>query len=539
MKSLPKTVVFWGAGATASIGIRTTAQQAQSIRALGVSESDEKNSLQARVKKALDRNADVRWVKAFTDLLTILGDEQGNDTSPVAATQDHIDAMRRHWPGRADEHTLRQRIGFLRTLYDWPALKAAIAVCPGKDSEETFLIQDLFNILDMHGQSGHGFRVDKSEFLTPQRVLGARSALEMLLLSFFYVDWQKLVQDDNLKNKLRLYYQFAEILARNMQKKGCELDGIKPFDSRDFYLGNISIASLNYDPIMLWVQYIVNRDLNNSIDVPYVGQPARRLQLYHDMGQFIAGKRISREGDSRTPWHPMNESSAQRLNDEDHGSSERIRISKYLFPHGCVCWRECPDCGKLSSYMGDEWELASPTLIPPPPLMGFLAGMKFRTQEGLECEAWDRGEVDARACVHCGTLTFAHHTQTVMQTNFKKAFPPVIEEIQRDMRVVVQNAEHIVLMGYSLPSDDVVYRSFFAARQQRDRENPVRCTVVDFDSCYPVNHCWLGPSEWPVRMESREKSETPRRTLEAAGDIFRKNACPFLWRRRSECVSGR
>ena len=216
----------------------------------------------------------------------------------------------------------------------------------------------------------------------------------------------------------------------------------------------------------------------------------------------------------------MNESSAQRLNDEDHGSSERIRISKFLFPHGCVCWRECPDCGKLSSYMGDKWELASPTLIPAPPLKGFAEDVDFRREGGSEGEAWDQGEVDARACVHCGTLTYAHHTQTVMQTNFKKAFPPVIEEIQRDMRVLVQSAEHIVLMGYSLPSDDVVYRSFFAARRQRDPGKPVKCTIVDYDPSCPANRCWLEPSEWPEQMKSRDKSETPRRTLEAARDIF-------------------
>ena len=252
------------------------------------------------------------WIHAGSKrsgtLLTILGDEQerldneqGTDSSAADITLAQIDAMRRHWRGGLEDHELRQRIHFLRSLYDWPALKAAIGVCPGWNSDKTFLIQDLFNILDMHGQSGHGFRVSQDKFLTPQRVLAARGALEMLLLAMFYVDWQRLVQDDSLKDKLKLYYEFAKQLARNVQMQGISLSGIESFESREFYLGNVSFASLNYDPIMLWIQYIVNRQLNRSEHVPHVGQPARRLQLYHDMGQFIAGRRIRKRDDPQTP----------------------------------------------------------------------------------------------------------------------------------------------------------------------------------------------------------------------------------------------
>ena len=58
-----------------------------------------------------------------------------------------------------------------------------------------------------------------------------------------------------------------------------------------------------------------------------------------------------------------------------------------------------------------------------------------------EIEECERGSVDARACVNCDTLTYAHHTQIVMQSNFKGAPPPFIEEIQRDLRAVVQEAD--------------------------------------------------------------------------------------------------
>ena len=459
------------------------------------------------------------WVDAVIDLLAILGDEQEGDVSPVAVTQAQIDAMRRNWELSAADGDLRNRILELRSLYDWPALEAAIRVCPGVNANN-FDLKDLFNLLEFHSQSAHGFRVETDMFLAPQRIIGALNALKVLLHALFYVDWTSAIRKEEKKLALQYHLDFAKMLSRLMQRDGIEVASEGRFDSRDFYMGDFAVVSLNYDPLGLWFQYIANRSLNNSLAVPHVGAPARKIQIFNDLGQFVAAQRIEGDGNTQLPWFPMNETAVQRLNEKSDRTGEVIRVSKFLFPHGCVCWRECPDCGKLSSYMGSEWSVASSTLIPPPPLKAFTEGAGFKPRGDRETKEWDKGAVDARECVYCGTMTYAHHTQTIMQTNFKKAPPPVLEEIQRDMRVVVQNAEHIVLMGYSLPPDDVLYRAFFAARQKRNRDKAIRCTVVGFDRDKPANHCWFGPSEWPARMESRKKSDPPRSTLEAARDLF-------------------
>ena len=434
-------------------------------------------------------------------------------------TQDQMKAMRRNWRCGAYDDEIWDRIVTLRTLYDWPALKAIINVCPGAQSDR-FQLNDLFNVLDMHGQSGHGFRVKEGEFLTPQRVLSARNALKMLLHTMFYIDWQ--YSREANKGVLEHHYDFAKALGRRMRRQGLELAGNKtPFDSRNFYMGDVSFASFNYDPIALWCQFVANRDLNKCADVPHIGCPASRLQIFHDLGHFVAGSRIEykEDRDPKTPWHPMNETSAQRLNDPDHHSGDRIRISKFFFHHGCLWWRECPDCGKLSSYMGDTWEWDSPTLIPPPPLKAFVRDGMFREPiHKNEHNASEKGEVDARACVHCQTLTYAHHTQTIMQSSFKDPPPPFLDEIKRDLRVAVQNANHIVLMGYSLPTDDVDYRAFFAARRHRDPNNPVRCSIVTLSEKHGPQ--WYGPSELPAMLPHMEKEKSPRTTLEAAHDLF-------------------
>ena len=201
-----------------------------------------------------------------------------------------MEAMRRNWRHGADNDEIRNRIVTLRTLYDWPALKAVIKVCPGVQGDgKSFQLNDLFNVLDMHGQSGHGFRVKEREFLTPQRVLGARNALKMLLQTMLYIDWH--YGREVNRRSLERHYDFAKELGRRMQQQGLKLaeSGIS-FDSRKFYMGDVCFVSLNYDPIALWCQFVANRDLNRC--PPHIGCPASRLQVFHDLGHFVAGSRV-------------------------------------------------------------------------------------------------------------------------------------------------------------------------------------------------------------------------------------------------------
>ncbi len=129
----------------------------------------------------------------------------------------------------------------------------------------------------------------------------------------------------------------------------------------------------------------------------------------------------------------MNEAAAQRLNEKEEIGA-RIRLTKFLFPHGSLCWRECPDCRKLSAYHGDKWELPTSGLFPPPPLRAFDVTTIPNWLGKDELAERTIGAVDACACLHCGTLTYVQHTQTVMQSSFKSAPPSFIEEIQRELR---------------------------------------------------------------------------------------------------------
>ena len=524
MRSGSHTVLFWGAGATASLGIPMTERQGEFLRALAPGPEGSER-LEDRVRNALADGMSDRWVSAFCDLLKILGDSEEATEGTLSAAdirEEQLEAMKENWECK-DEETLHKRIVQLRGLYDWPALVAAINVCPGRvanrgpgveayEGKNKIKLIDLFNLLDMHEQSGHGFPDRQRRFLPPQRVMGARGALVLLIQTLIYVDWHSRARECR---HLQHHVDFATELGRRMQREGLRFGagaGPNDFELDDFIEGDVNVVSLNWDPVGLWAQIVANRSLNRASNVPHVGRPACRMQLYHELGYFVAGPRVDKEHPGNKVWQPMNISSARQLNDRTHGANLRIRVSKYLFPHGCLWWRECPNCGKLSSYLGDEWEKNSESLLPPPPLKAFVHDRQFKSwlenDDGRdERDKWRLGKVDARACVHCRTLTYAHHTPLVMQSSFKTTPPPFLEEIQRDMCVVVQKANHVVLMGYSLPPDDVGYRAFLAARIRKysgpgeDSEEPVRCSVINKEDGYE--------SRWLYREELDTKEKLP------------------------------
>lgn len=336
-----QTLIFWGAGATASIGLPQTAQQAEFIRALAPKFENSDGTLRSRLRKALGSFAVEPWISAFADLLAILGDDDDaevvNRGSPTKVLPNQRDAMARNWHSD-DEDELLQRIVELRTLYDWPALVASINVCPTKPDGGPPELQDLFNVLDMNIQTGHGFRVRDDWFLQPQRVLGARGALMLLIQALFYVAWHTTGRHHA---DLRHHQDFAVSLARRMQRDGLRIAarlGDENLETDPFIRGDVAFVSMNWDPLGLWPQFVANRALNKLPNVPLVGIPAKRLWMFHDLGHFVAGPRVDKGHAGSKVWQPMNESSARQLNDPHHGA-------------GCAsAWQST--CSRMAAYGG-------------------------------------------------------------------------------------------------------------------------------------------------------------------------------------------
>jgi hypothetical protein len=69
----PKNLIFWGAGATAELRIRTTARQGDFIRHLA-NDAIRGKSLTERIGDALGGNGTELWHAPLHDLISILGD---------------------------------------------------------------------------------------------------------------------------------------------------------------------------------------------------------------------------------------------------------------------------------------------------------------------------------------------------------------------------------------------------------------------------------------------------------------------------------
>lgn len=439
----PENILMVGAGATAKLGMLSTADLGKSL--LKLASGEEHESLTDKVSNA------------FPDM------EKGMQRS--------IEKMLRLLEGKDVKGFTPKRMKVLRDVYDWTAVKQIVKRCPGV-SEGKLDIQDVYNLIDMHIQTGHGFMVG-TDMVRPERMFAARNTVNMLTSVIHASGFHKTITKHS--EDYKEYYEFALVLSKLMQDEGIKKEKDSPLNTRNFYLFSYAVISMNWDPIFLWLFFNAHKELNDN-QAPYIGEQPSPMKLFHDMAHFMAVRAIG--GPTPEASFPMNETAVQRLNDPEHATGRRVRIGKFYFPHGCHGFRECPNCGKLTFYLGNEWGISSETLFPPQIIRELAYEDSARSIE--ERNAHEDGTVDAIQCTHCGTMTEANHSAIVMQTNFKGNHPPFIEEIQRDMKVAIEKAKHIILFGYSFPSDDFTYRSIFAARKQMGKDEPY-CSIVNYD----------------------------------------------------------
>jgi len=225
----PQNVIFWGAGATQALGIRMTSDQTKFIQCITGADAPPDKPLsptKERIARALDPNGGEPLRSALVDLITILGDRDENYERIDAISEDERETMRRNWRVVEDSE-LDSRILHLRILYDWPALKSLVRICPGS-SANTFRLNDLFNLLDMHGPLGFGVRAPTSskgggQVFDARRLIGAKNALRMLLGALFYIDYQECISSK--RHVLKHYLDFASLLGQRMQREGNTLAG--------------------------------------------------------------------------------------------------------------------------------------------------------------------------------------------------------------------------------------------------------------------------------------------------------------------------
>jgi len=499
-----ETTIFWGAGATSSLKLPTTNEMGKIVHRLAATD----DLLGKKIKKTEAFNGIEEELEAF---LCLLGDDLNSDYG-IFSEKEKV-AYKKIFSALSPERQISQAV-YWRTLYDWDALRRLILKIPLQNDDGAQFLLDLYNIIDGGIMNHRGVEVggkvekkigeDKEEaslfVLEPRRLTGARSILNLLLQMMMACAYYKTEKGD--PTLFDPYIKLADILAELMQREGRYRDSMAVhknpdfYSSREFYLFSYAIVSMNFDPILLWLIFNAHKRKNDK--APRIGRYNQELKLFHDFSIFMGVRRV--DGDSPAVWYPFNETVAQRVN----GYQQRVtRIGKFYFPHGSTNFRECIHCGKLSMTLGNEWRDLSDSLFPSPPFKTELFQSKPRSKEEAEDQE-QRNQYDAIQCPFCGHMTYSTDIPMVMQTSYKGNHPSFIEEIQRDLKVCLEKSRHIVLMGYSLPKDDLVWRSVLVAQRN---DNKKFCSVI---VGFKGPKKWINSRElasWVVKIKEEKKPQ--------------------------------
>lgn len=400
--------------------------------------------------------------------------------------------------GKHDEKIVRKRILELRREYDWNAAKKIMHLCPQKRTDgKDNLVVDMYSIIDskllskqsLRVQNDDNPKVKKEETLETARLIGARNFM-VLFLNMMASSAYKNLADKNYEDRNADYEKCRKFLSsfdRLMQKEGAKFlqKGYKP-SSCDFYLFSTSFVCFNFEMIFAWLMMASHHDLNHR--PPYIKD--RPLKLWLDFGVEHRGRKT--ENGKIVPTLEFTESVASRENEESHIGTPLNRAGKFYFAHGSSLWRECPICGRMNflySLENRNWNYLPKEIIAafPFPLFGVNETDAGLTEKEREWRKMFR--YDSMQCMHCGEETKASDAPMIMQTMHKSTPTSFLEEIQRNVKVAISKARHIVLLGYQLPADDTIWQQAFseAVRTKKDTCEALFCSVI-------VGH--LGEKHW-------------------------------------------
>jgi hypothetical protein len=513
----PETTVFIGGGSTVSMGMPTTNQQGHFFSELAKT----KNSIER--KDFLDSSKNSFFGKArnsLGDLLDLLADD--HDSPKLARLSKRQEGVLERLYPDIDVDSRREICVSLRRYYSWDALRRVIRSVPDCEIYGDFL-RDLFNLLDMHIQSNSGLPVTGTDdefagdanhtegrFLQCETLRSARDCLILLTNLMFAAAYQEMRQTPE---KYEDYVEATRAYARMMQTEGLGLHLHYALNDRRYYLHTAAMVSMNFEPLFLSLLLSANDEVNKQPVWVTTDGVAEPLRIALDLGHLWCVRPVTSDGKkSAGMWYPFNESVAQRLNDPKHRSERRVRIGKFYFPHGSSNTRLCPNCGKSSLHLGESWRFPAETLFPP----SVIKGLDWNNSPRSENEKkWreERGHYDSMQCFYCGERTGARDNPMVMQTSFKGGYAPFITEAHNEIRALLEKTRHIVLFGYSLPKDDVIWRSFLAARRKgRD----LFCSVVVGNNS-KINRWLLGDD---LQDYINSKEEHGRDTILSAREVF-------------------
>lgn len=248
------------------------------------------------------------------------------------------------------------------------------------------------------------------------------------LVSCFFNEFIKKTRskDENIFNR---YVDFYYSLAKKERDE--KIRSNIPFEERDFFISDYSIINFNWDLYSLLPIIEANKKLNDKERV-YVPQDRNpKVCMFTDFNCEYACNE-----NSASIWYPVTESTAYALNAAKNGTLKKIILTKCFYPHGAMNLFKCGNCSKHSYYLGEL------------------------TVESVAQKLNYSDSAVLYRCPFCGNNIYPYDFDVLVQSNFKIR-NSYLEEIRLSMIKQLREAERLVFLGYSMPNDDVDYRTMF------------------------------------------------------------------------------
>lgn len=284
-------------------------------------------------------------------------------------------------------------------------------------------INDVFNLIDtaLYLKTGLYSNEEKIEYL---ELLQAKREL----ISLIFEDFKKNIEamdDCFYKRYVDFYYELAK---RELSKKiECNVD----MQERESFIADYSVINFNWDLCSLFPIIEANRILNHENDRYINKEGLPQLRMYTDFNYECAS--LMKD----VPWFPFTEPAAAIANSDKHMGKRRVVLLKAFFPHGLMNSFKCPKCARHSLYLGNQLEIKEVS-----------KSIDYSKDKPLY------------KCPNCGTEISAKDFNVLVQSNFKER-NSFLEETRIKMFCELESAEKLVFIGYSMPQDDVDYRTFF------------------------------------------------------------------------------
>ena len=304
-------------------------------------------------------------------------------------------------------------------------------------------INDVFNLIDtaLFLKTGLYDDVERIEYI---ELLRAKRELVSCIFEEFK-NKIATIDDCVYKQYVEFYYQLAK---RELNNK---FNGNVKMYEREFFIADYSIINFNWDLCSLFPIIAANQRINHENDryINIDGLP--QLRMYTDFNYESASLMDG------TSWYPFTESSAVVANSDEHNGKRRVVLLKAFYPHGLMNSFKCPKCARHSLYLGKQFEIKE------------------------VCKSIDYSkDKPLYKCMSCGTEISAKDFNVLVQSNFKER-NSFLEETRIKMFCELESAERLVFIGYSMPQDDIDYRTFFKSLNNVKEAYVVLCDKNSHD----------------------------------------------------------